>query len=124
MREIKLNVKLYIDRARAYQSKTLSPAQCPSRFPFISNREFRIANFGLHNPHSAFRNPRFLLRMSLPDAPSQPPQRLALEMRQISKSFGSTQALRTVDFELRPGDIHALMGENGAGKSTLMKIAG
>jgi ribose transport system ATP-binding protein len=40
----------------------------------------------------------------------------------ISKSFGGVAALRDVHLELKPGEIHALMGENGAGKSTLMKI--
>ena len=47
----------------------------------------------------------------------------ALELAGISKNFGSVQALGGADFVLRPGTVHALLGENGAGKSTLMHIA-
>ncbi len=47
---------------------------------------------------------------------------VVLSMRNISKSFPGVKALQNVDFTLRKGEIHALMGENGAGKSTLIKV--
>ena len=47
---------------------------------------------------------------------------LVLAMKAISKSFPGVQALENVDFSLRRGEIHALVGENGAGKSTLIKV--
>ena len=46
----------------------------------------------------------------------------ALAARMISKSFGPTRVLDRVDFDVRPGEVHALVGENGAGKTTLLRI--
>lgn len=47
---------------------------------------------------------------------------ILLKMEDISKSFAGVKALDKVQFEIKHGEIHALIGENGAGKSTLMKI--
>ena len=46
----------------------------------------------------------------------------AVDVRRLSKAFPGVRALKEVDFDLDPGEIHGLVGENGAGKSTLIKI--
>src|SRR5438067_12421845 len=45
-----------------------------------------------------------------------------LEARDIAKSYGAVQALRSADLSVEPGEVHALLGANGAGKSTLVKV--
>ncbi|MFR5011793.1 MAG: ATP-binding cassette domain-containing protein [Acutalibacteraceae bacterium] len=47
---------------------------------------------------------------------------IILEVHKISKRFGGIKALNNIDFSVRRGEVHALVGENGAGKSTFIKI--
>jgi simple sugar transport system ATP-binding protein len=60
--------------------------------------------------------------MGMSEASPAPGGHALLELRGITKQFTGTRALDGVNFTLRAGDIHALMGENGAGKSTLIKV--
>ena len=50
------------------------------------------------------------------------PMSVVLTLSKVSKSFAGVSVLRDVDFDVRAGEVHALMGENGAGKSTLIKV--
>jgi ABC-type sugar transport system ATPase subunit len=45
-----------------------------------------------------------------------------VELKSVSKYFGSVIALKDVSFDVRAGEVHCLLGDNGAGKSTLIKV--
>ena len=57
-----------------------------------------------------------------PEAPAPAASNVALRVTDVAKAFGPTHALRTASFEIRQGEIHALVGENGSGKSTMVKV--
>src|SRR4051812_13158762 len=76
--------------------------------------------------HSAFRGVSSPLQRASDGLMTRPPSHdapLALALRGIDKRYDSLRALTSATLEVRPGTVHALLGENGAGKSTLMRIA-
>jgi ribose transport system ATP-binding protein len=58
----------------------------------------------------------------VPTARSVPRRDVALDVRALSKTFGATRALHSLDLRITAGEVHALLGENGSGKSTLIRV--
>ena len=80
----------------------------------VGSRKSERLESAIDNPKSTIRNPQSAIR----DPQSRPP----IELRRVTKAFGSQQVLRDISLDVRPGETLALIGESGCGKSVMLKL--